>query len=196
MVKKGKTEVKDKKTDNLEVSQQNLENNTKDKVEKEVVEEPSLEEELRSKLQELEEKNKELQDKYLRLSAEFDNYRKRTLKEKMEMTKSAGEGLLLNILPVVDDFERAVKNISDAKDVEPVKEGIYLIYNKFKDFLTQNGVKEIETESKEFNLDLHEAVTKIPAPAEELKGKIVDVIKKGYLLNDKVIRYSKVVVGE
>lgn len=138
----------------------------------------------------------ELNDKHLRLQAEFDNYRKRTLREKMEMTKTAGESILINILPVIDDLERAQNAISEASDIESVKEGFELIYTKFLSFLSQNGVKPIETIEKEFDTDVHEAVTKIPAPNEDLKGKIVDCIQKGYQLNDKVIRYSKVVVGE
>ncbi len=152
--------------------------------------------ELHSKLKDAEEKNKESYDKYLRLSAEFDNYRKRTLKEKMDLTKQAGEQLIINLLPVLDDFERGIQHLENTKDIEAVKEGLRLIYNKFKEFLNQNGVKEIESANKDFNIDLHEAITKIPAPEPELKGKVVDVITKGYTLNEKVIRYSKVVVGE
>ena len=147
-------------------------------------------------LEELGQKLIEMNDKYLRLSAEFDNYRKRTLKEKMELTKSAGEQLLSNILPVVDNFERALKSMSTAKDVAALKEGGDLIYANFKSFLTQNGVKEIETENVDFNTDIHEAVTTIPAPTPELKGKVLDCIEKGYYLNDKVMRFAKVVVGE
>ncbi len=142
------------------------------------------------------EKREELNDKYLRLAAEYDNYRRRTLKEKMELSKVAGEDILVNILPVMDDFERGLATIDKAKEVDAIKEGVLLIYNKFKEFLKQRGVKEIEAKEKEFDTDLHEAVTKIPAPTEELKGKIVDVIEKGYILNDKVIRYAKVVIGE
>ena len=138
----------------------------------------------------------ELNDKYLRLAAEYDNYRKRTLKEKMELTKTAGADILVNILPVMDDFERALSSMQQAKDIEPVKEGVLLIFNKFKEFLKQRGVKEIEAKEKDFDTDVHEAITKIPAPTEELKGKVVDVVEKGYYLNDKVIRFSKVVVGE
>ena len=151
---------------------------------------------MKSKIASYEEKIKELADKYLRLSAEFDNYRKRTLKEKIELTKSAGEELLKNILPVMDDFERGIKTVNNASDITSIKEGIDLIYNKFKDFLNQNGVREIDAKDKEFNIDFHEAVTKIPAAKKDLKGKVVDVIEKGYTLNDKVIRYSKVVIGE
>lgn len=138
----------------------------------------------------------EMKDKYIRLSAEFDNYRKRTLREKMELTKTAGESILKNLLPVVDDLERAIKSIDQAQDINALKEGVQLIYTKFKEFLERQGVKEINTEDIEFNTDIHEAITKIPAPDEKMKGKILDVIQKGYYLNDKVIRYSKVVIGE
>lgn len=143
-----------------------------------------------------EEKLAEMQDRYLRLSAEFDNYRKRTLKEKMDLTKTAGENLLVNILPVMDDFDRAMKVMDNATDCKAMKEGIDLIYNKFVDFLRLNGVKEIESENCDFDTDLHEAVTKIAAPDENMKGKVVDTLQKGYYLNEKVIRFSKVVIGE
>ena len=147
-------------------------------------------------VKELQEKLDAANDKYLRLSAEFDNYRKRTLKEKMELTKSAGEQILEKILPVMDNFERALQSMETATDVPALREGVQLIYTTFKDFLTQHGVKEIECIHTEFNPDLQEAVTKIPAPAEELKGKVVDCIQKGYMLHDKVIRFPKVVEGE
>ena len=137
-----------------------------------------------------------LKDKHIRLQAEFDNYRKRTLKEKMELVKSGGESVLLNILPVVDDLDRALLAFSEMDDNNPLKFGILLINNKFKDFLKQNGVLEIDAKEKDFDTDLHEAVTKIQAPTEELKGKVVDVIQKGYTMNDKVIRFAKVVIGE
>lgn len=148
------------------------------------------------KIEELEQTVAQKNDQLLRLQAEFDNFRKRTLKEKMELIKTAGEGLMLNILPVVDDFERALKSIEEAKNSDAVKEGLLLIHKRFIDFIKQNGVKEIEASGQDFDTDLHEAITKIPAPTEEQKGKIVDVIQKGYLLNDKVIRFAKVVIGE
>jgi molecular chaperone GrpE len=147
-------------------------------------------------LKAFEDKNKELQDKYLRLSAEFDNYRKRTLKEKSEMIKTASEDLIKKIIPFVDDIERGLTAVNTSQDLDAVKLGINLIYGRFKDFLQLNGVKEIESMNQEFNTDLHEAVTKIPVVDESQKGKVVDVIEKGYLLYDKVIRYPKVVVGE
>ena len=138
----------------------------------------------------------EYKDKYLRLSAEFDNYRRRTLKEKMDFIKFAGEDLLKSLLPVVDDFERGLKNIDEATDIGSVKEGILLIYSKFASFISQKGLKEIEALDTEFNTDFHEAITKIPVEDKEKSGKIVDVIQKGYILEDRVVRYAKVVVGE
>ena len=138
------------------------------------------------KIEELGQKLSEINDKYLRLSAEFDNYRKRTLKEK----------ILEKILPVMDNFERALKSMETAEDVPALREGVELIYANFRDFLSQQGVKEMECLHTDFDPELQEAVTKIPAPAEELKGKVVDCIQKGYTLHDKVIRFPKVVVGE
>lgn len=153
-------------------------------------------EELSAKTEEAENKAREWQDKYIRLSAEFDNYRKRTLKEKSDLIKFANEELLKKILPVIDDFERGIQIIDKSEDIVALKTGIHLIYNKFSDFIKQNGIKEIEAINQPFDLDFHEAMTKIPAPSDELKGKVVDVIEKGYMLGDKIIRYSKVVVGE
>ena len=149
--------------------------------------------------QELEKANEQIEDqkdKYLRLSAEFDNYRKRTMKEKAELILNGSEKSINSILPVVDDFERAIKNMETATDVAAVKEGVELIYNKFMSVLGQNGVKVIETKEKPLDTDYHEAIAVIPAPNEELKGKILDCVQTGYMLNDKVIRHAKVVVGE
>ncbi len=148
------------------------------------------------KVAELEEKFVELSDKHLRLQAEFDNFRRRTLREKAELIKSGGENVLTGILPVIDDFERAIQSLKEVPEDDPGKKGTLLIYSKFREFLKQNNVKEIDALNQDFNVDLHEALTKIPAPEENLKGKVVDVIQKGYMLNDKVIRYAKVVVGE
>lgn len=173
-------------------TEETVEENTTDEVE-ETKEDETPEQ---SEEEKLAEKVNELNDKYVRLSAEFDNYRRRTLKEKMELSKSAGEGLLLSLLPVVDDFDRALAHIDEAKDIDALKEGIKLIYNKFNEYLKQQGIKEIEAKEKDFDTDLHEAVTKIPAPIEDMKGKVIDCIEKGYTLNEKVIRFSKVVVGE
>lgn len=141
-------------------------------------------------------KYNELNDSYLRLNAEFDNYRKRTLKEKAELLKSGSERVLVDIIAVVDDFERALDNVSKAEDVDAVKEGLDLIYNKFKNFLTKHGVKEIETIGQPFDTDKHEALTTVPAQSEEDKDKIVDSVQKGYMLDDKVIRYPKVIVAK
>lgn len=141
-------------------------------------------------------KYNELNNSYLRLNAEFDNYRKRTLKEKAELLKSGSERVLLDIIAVVDDFERALDNISKTEDIDAVKEGIDLIYSKFSNFLTKHGVKEIETIGHAFDTDKHEAVTTIPAQSEEDKDKIIDSIQKGYTLDDKVIRYPKVIVAK
>jgi len=138
----------------------------------------------------------EMKDKYLRLSAEFDNYRKRSLREKMDLTKYASEDVLVSILPVFDDFERAMRSMDLSTDIDAVKQGLHLIYDKFNDFLKTKGVVEIEAVGKELNTDIHEAITKVPVQEEEKKGKIIDVIQKGYMLNDKVIRFSKVVIGE
>jgi molecular chaperone GrpE len=143
-----------------------------------------------------EEKLAEMQDRYLRLSAEFDNFRKRTLREKMELSKYATEDILFKIIPVMDDFERALANIENTADCSAVKSGIDLIYGKFADFLKQNGIREIESLNTAFNVDLHDAVANMPVEDESMKGKIVDVVKKGYYLQDKIIRHAKVVVGE
>ncbi len=138
----------------------------------------------------------EMKDKYIRLSAEFDNYRKRSLREKMDLTKYASEDVLQSILPLYDDFERAMKSWDESTELDAVKQGLHLIYNKFYDFLKTKGISEIEAIGKELNTDIHEAITKTPVQDEKMKGKIVDVVQKGYMLNDKVIRFSKVVIGE
>ncbi len=149
-----------------------------------------------AKIEELSKKLQEIQDKHLRLQAEFDNFRRRTIKEKVDLIKSGGESVLVNILPVIDDFERALDSLKNVPDDDAGKQGTTLIYNKFEEFLKQNSVKEIDALHQDFDVDLHEALTKIPAPKKKLKGKVVDVIQKGYLLNEKVIRFAKVVIGE
>jgi molecular chaperone GrpE len=182
--------VEDKETLKQEEAQDTLED-------QETTEEPE-EEEKEEPIKEstAEEKLAELQDRYLRLSAEYDNFRKRTLKEKIDLQKSANAALLEAILPVADDFDRAMQSVDEAKDIEAVKEGMKLISGKFIAFLNQQGVKEIEAKNKEFDTDLHEAITKIPATSKKQMGKVVDVIQKGYFLNDRVLRFSKVVIGE
>ncbi len=147
-------------------------------------------------LEELKAQVEEHKDRYLRLSAEFDNYRKRTLKERSDLLKTASGDTLSGMLPVLDDLERAMASMEKATDVSAVLEGVKLIYSKLQDFLKNKGVVEIDAMNQVFDTDLHEALTKIPAPTEELKGKVVDVIQKGYKIEGKVIRYAKVVVGE
>jgi len=145
---------------------------------------------------ELEEKYNSLNDNYLRLMAEYDNYRKRTIREKADLIRNGGESVILPILAVVDNFERAIKANETATDISAVKEGVELIYQQLITTIKQQGIKEIETENVDFNTEFHEAITTIPAPSEELKDKIIDCTQKGYLLNDKVIRFAKVVVSQ
>jgi molecular chaperone GrpE len=137
----------------------------------------------------------ELKDKYIRLYSEFENFRRRTSKEKIDMMKAANEETIISLLPVVDDFERAQKAFSDAPGNDAIKEGISLIQNKLYKTLESKGLKPMNDLGKEFNSDLHEAITQQPAPSEDLKGKIIEVLEKGYYLNDKVIRHAKVVIG-
>lgn len=147
------------------------------------------------RLAETEAKLAELHDKYLRQVAEFDNYRKRTMKEKAELILNGAEKTITAFLPVLDDMERALKNMEKAEDVAAVKEGVELIFQKFIKTLETQGVKRIETENADFNTDLHEAIAQVPAPTDEMKGKVIDCVQTGYTLNDKVIRHSKVAVG-
>ncbi len=154
------------------------------------------EEKLQAEVEKLQAEQEEMKDKYLRLSAEFDNYRKRTMKEKAELILNGGEKAFKAILPVIDDMERALATMQKATDVEAVKEGVDLIYNKFMQILGQNGVQAIDTKEKELDTDYHDAIAIIDAPTEELKGKILDCVETGYTLNDKVIRHAKVVVGK
>lgn len=143
-----------------------------------------------------EEKYAELHDKYIRIHAEFDNFRKRSNKEKIEVITNANAGVLTSLLPVIDDFERAIQNNQTAEDIESVKEGFVLIYNKFKSILESKGLVAMDSEGKEFDVEMHEAIANIPAPSKDLTGKVVEAVEKGYLLNDKVIRFAKVVVGQ
>ncbi len=154
------------------------------------------EQELEQQLAEAREIATEQTDKYLRLYAEFDNYRKRTMKEKSELILNGGEKSYTAILPVLDDFERAIHTMETATDVPAVKEGMELIYTKFLSTLAQNGVKMIETKEMPLDTDFHEAIAVIPAPTEDLKGRILDCVQNGYMLNEKVLRHAKVVVGE
>ena len=154
------------------------------------------EEQQRSELDEANEKIAELNDKYLRQVAEFDNYRKRTMKEKAELIKNGGERAIESILPVLDDFERALKNMEASEETKAMKEGVELIFSKFQKILGQEGLQKIETEGQAFDTDFHEAIALIPAPSEDLKGKILDCVQTGYMLNEKVIRHAKVAVAQ
>ncbi len=144
----------------------------------------------------LERANQELKDKYLRLFAEFDNYKKRTIREKIELMNTAAQDTLAALLPVLDDFDRAKKIADDPNTGETLSEGVALVYNKLYSILKQKGLQPMESDGEDFDPELHEAVTEIPAPKPELKGKVVDTIEKGYTLNDRIIRHAKVVVGK
>jgi molecular chaperone GrpE len=137
----------------------------------------------------------ELNDKYLRLYSEFDNFRKRTFKEKIESSRTASEEVIKELLPVLDDFDRAIASMASTDNIEAIKEGEQLIHAKMKAIFSSKGLKEIKSIGEDFNTDFHEAITSIPAPAQDLKNKVVDEIQKGYKLHDKVIRFSKVIIG-
>ena len=151
---------------------------------------------LQTELEQVKKAKEEEKDQYMRVLAEYDNYRKRTLREKADLIKNGGEAALKNLLPVVDDFERALQNIRNSDDVEAVKEGVELIYSKFMAYLAQQGVKAVEAVGQPFDTEMFEAVATIPAPEPGMKGKILDCVQTGYTLNGKVIRHAKVVVGE
>ena len=204
-----RTKKKNKKTENnndmsqTEEKKQQEEFQNEQQEEKNVAEEPeaekelSAEEKLQLQLAEAEEKLANQQDKLLRQMAEFDNYRKRTLKEKAELIKNGGEKTISTILPVIDDLERALQNMkSDNEEVKALFDGVELIYNKLLKLLQQEGLEKINTQEQDFNTDFHEAIALVPAPTDELKGKILDCVQNGYTLNDKVIRHAKVVVGQ
>jgi molecular chaperone GrpE len=171
--------------------QQNIVNENETSItEEEKVAEPEL-----SEVDKLKAEVAMLNDKYVRLYAEFDNYKRRTTKERIELLQTAGKDVIVSMLTVLDDFERAAKAMETATDVAPVKEGIELVHHKLKGLLNQKGLKEMESRGNTFDPELHEAITNIPAPSDKLKGKVVDEVEKGYYLNDKVIRFAKVVVG-
>jgi len=152
-------------------------------------------EQFEQEVKELQEKLNKLNDQYLRLAAEYDNYRKRTVKEKADLIKTAAEKVLVDLLPVIDDFERALEHIEKSEDIEALKDGVKLIYNHFQKFLKQQGVEEVDALGQQLNTDFHEAVQQVPVENQEQKGKIVHIVQKGYKLYDKVIRHAKVVVG-
>lgn len=167
---------------------ENVENTDATANEAEQASELSIEEKLQAEVQ-------QLNDKYLRLYAEFDNYKRRTQKERVELLQTAGKDVIVSLLPVLDDFDRALKAMDTATDVAPVKEGILLVSTKLKTTLSQKGLKDVQSINQPFDTDFHEAITNIPAPTDDLKGKVIDEVEKGYTLNDNVIRFAKVVVG-
>lgn len=202
MTKKTK-ENKSQKTDNVEINNieaenTDIDNNVQPEQESEELPEEEVDEtaKLTAEIDDLKAEVAKQKDDYLRLMAEFDNYRRRTLREKADLIKTGGESCMKAILPVIDDFERALQAVNNSNDVEALKEGVDLIYNKFRSYLDQNGVKEMETIGVEFDADKHEAVAQIPAATPEQKGKIIDCTQKGYTLNDVVIRFPKVVVAQ
>ena len=191
MSEKDKEILEDAVNENIGTENENVQENA----EQENVE-LTAEEKLQKELDEANEKIVTLEDKFLRQVAEFDNYRKRTIKEKAELVKNGGERVMEAILPVLDDFERALSNLSKDENAAEILTGVELIYNKFVGILKQNGLQKIETEGAEFNTDFHEAIALVPTPDENLKGKVLDCVQAGYTLNDKVIRHAKVAVGE
>jgi len=190
------TEKEQRDEEILKAQEENISEKSDAETVKNETEELTEEERLRKELAEAEENIADREDKYLRLSAEFDNYRKRTMKEKAELIKSAGEKVITAILPVLDDMERAIRTMKKTEDADALLEGVELIYNKFLKVLGQEGLKKIETEGKDFDTDYHEAIAMVPAPDEESKGKILDCVQTGYTLNDKVIRHAKVAVAQ
>lgn len=170
---------------NAEVENQNAEE-----------EQPAKEETPEDKIAALQAELEKSQKEYLFLMAEFDNYRKRTVKEKAELIKNGGEKAMLGLLPVIDDFERAIDAIDKSSDVDSLKEGVDLIYNKFMKYLESQQVKPMESTGTDFDADVYEAVTTFPAPDESMKGKVIDTVQKGYTINEKVLRHAKVVVGQ
>ena len=170
---------------NAEVESQNAEE-----------EQPAKEETPEDKIAALQAELEKSQKEYLFLMAEFDNYRKRTVKEKAELIKNGGEKAMLGLLPVIDDFERAIDAIDKSSDVEGLKEGVDLIYNKFMKYLESQQVKPMESTGTDFDADIYEAVTTFPAPDESMKGKVIDTVQKGYTINEKVLRHAKVIVGQ
>ncbi|NPV12934.1 MAG: nucleotide exchange factor GrpE [Ignavibacteria bacterium] len=194
-----KENVKEDKEENVDLSKENKKKEASTLLSKKKKKYEKLNNEILKLQQEIEnliEKYKESNDKYLRLSADFDNYKKRILKEKSDLLKYGGEMVLTNLISILDDFERAQNFIKNSNDIEGIKQGIDLINTKFHEFMKQQGIKEIESKNIEFNTDFHEAITRLPAPSEEMKGKVIDVIQKGYMLHDKVIRFAKVIIGE
>ena len=185
----------EKETANPEEMEQQKVTNLQDN-QTEKAEEKAGQDNVADDLAALQQKYDELNDTHLRLRAEFDNYRKRTMREKADLIKMGGEGALKNLLPVIDDFERALQNIRATEEVEALREGVDLIYTKFMNYLGQQGVKAIEAVGKPFDTEEFEAIATIPAPQPDMKGKVIDCVQTGYILYDKVLRHARVVVGE
>lgn len=183
---------KKQKTENENMNEQELKEESMDPTGQSLPVEEQIVDEASSFVKELEEQK----EKYIRLLAEFENFKRRTAKERIDLFKTAGQDLIKDLLPAVDDIDRASIAVNDAKDINAVKEGLTLIGEKIKNILNQKGLKEIECLGLDFNADMMEAITEIPAPAENLKGKVVEVLEKGYTLNEKIIRYPKVIVGK
>ena len=186
---------KEMKTANPEEMEQQEVTNLQDN-QAEKAEETAAQDNVADDLAALRQKYEELNDTHLRLRAEFDNYRKRTMREKADLIKMGGEGALKNLLPVIDDFERALQNIPTTEEVKALREGVELIYTKFINYLGQQGVKAIEAVGKPFDTEEFDAIATIPAPQPDLKGKVIDCVQTGYVLYDKVLRHARVVVGE
>ena len=201
MSEKDKEILEDAVNENIGTNDENVQESTEQENAGEENVEPentelTNEEKLQKELDEANEKIAMLEDRYLRQIAEFDNYRKRTMKEKAELIKNGGERTIEAILPVLDDFERALNNMAKDENAAEAMKGVELIYNKFIGILKQNGLQKIETEGADFDTDYHEAIAMVPTPDESLKGKVLDCVQTGYTLNDKVIRHAKVAVGE
>jgi molecular chaperone GrpE len=183
-------------TDNLSEKEENTDKNKKGFFSKKKDKEKEKIQDLEKEIEQLKAEKAELNDRFLRLFSEFDNYKKRVSKEKLDLISTASEKVLVGLLPVIDDFERAIAANEKVDDVDSIKEGFNLIYNKLKQMMKRFDVEEIQAKGEEFNTDFHEAVTHFPAQNEEDKGKVIDVTEKGYKLKDKVIRFAKVVVGQ
>jgi len=183
------------KEENIMNTEQPSENTVPENVEPTDVKDETAQVIEQSAEEKLQEEVQQLNDKYLRLYAEFDNYKRRTQKERVELLQTAGKDVIVSLLTVLDDFDRALKAMETATDIEPVKEGVLLVSHKLKNILAQKGLKDIDSIHKAFDTDFHEAITNIPAPTDDLKGKVIDEVEKGYTLNDNVIRFAKVVVG-
>lgn len=184
--KETKQEVEEQDVKNEAQTEENIENS----------EETTQEADESSIIEKLEAEKKELNDKFLRLFSDFDNFRKRSAKEKLDITKTASSGVIKDLLSVVDDFDRAIENNEKSEDIDAIKEGFTLIHNKFYSILKNKGLAAVDAKGETFDVDKHEAITQIPAPTEDMKGKVVDVIEKGYALNETIIRFPKVIVGQ